>query len=201
MNAANIISTPLKYLDKAVNGLRDLGLMPAKPDEAPILVLIEQVSDLDEEKSVAIARTLSHTTIFNEVVREQITQMNVGERYEKITAAFNSIRDDAKSMVDQLDDGKISTMERLQNLWMKVTRGDIPDRFRKIKDTYLDVTNDTNDQIARETKILESYKDFRVALKEAQVMAFQLLKKAEAEVENSQRASGFCIQSRRKRYG
>jgi hypothetical protein len=183
MSTTSIVSTPLKYLDKAVNGLRDLGLMPAKPNEAPIMALIEQVSDLDEEKSVAIARTLSHTTVFNEVVREQIAQMKVGERYEKITDAFNSIRDDAKSMVDQLDDGKISTMERLQNLWMRFTRGDIPDRFRKIKDTYLDVTGDTKDQIERETKILESYKDFRVALKEAQVMAFQLLKKAEAEVE------------------
>jgi hypothetical protein len=183
MSTTSIVSTPLKYLDKAVNGLRDLGLMPAKPNEAPIMALIEQVSDLDEEKSVAIARTLSHTTVFNEVVREQITQMKVGERYEKITDAFNSIRDDAKSMVDQLDDGKISTMERLQNLWMRFTRGDIPDRFRKIKDTYIDVTGDTKDQIERETKILESYKDFRVALKEAQVMAFQLLKKAEAEVE------------------
>ncbi|MFZ0725913.1 MAG: hypothetical protein WAO07_20210 [Desulfobacterales bacterium] len=183
MSATSIVSTPLKYLDKAVNGLRDLGLMPAKPDEAPIMALIEQVSDLDEDKALAIARTLSHTTVFNEVVREQITQMRVGERYEKITDAFNSIRDDAKSMVDQLDDGKISTMERLQNLWMKVTRGDIPNRFRKIKDTYIDVTSDTKDQIERETKILESYKDFRTALKEAQVMAFQLLKKAEAEVE------------------
>jgi PAS domain-containing protein len=183
MSTTNIVSTPLKYLDKAVNGLRDLGIMPAKPNEAPIMALIEQVSDLDEEKALAIARTLSHTTVFNEVVREQISQMKVGERYEKITDAFNSIRDDAKSMVDQLDDGKISTMERLQNLWMRFTRGDIPNRFRKIKDTYLDVTTDTKDQIERETKILESYKDFRVALKEAQVMAFQLLKKAEAEVE------------------
>ena len=183
MSTTSIVSTPLKYLDKAVNGLRDLGLMPEKPEEAPIMALIEQVSDLDEEKALAIARTLSHTTVFNEVVREQITQMKVGERYEKITDAFNSIRDDAKSMVDQLEDGKISTMERLQNLWMRFTRGDIPNRFRKIKDTYLDVTTDTKDQIERETKILESYKDFRVALKEAQVMAFQLLKKAEAEVE------------------
>jgi hypothetical protein len=183
MSTTSIVSTPLKYLDKAVNGLRDLGIMPAKTDEAPIMVLIEQVSGLDEEKALAIARTLSHTTVFNEVVREQITQMKVGERYEKITDAFNSIRDDAKSMVDQLDDGRISTMERLQNLWMKVTRGDIPNRFRKIKDTYLDVSSDTKDQIEREVKILESYKDFRVALKEAQVMAFQLLKKSEAEVE------------------
>ncbi|NIS54904.1 MAG: cell surface protein, partial [Phycisphaerae bacterium] len=185
MSASNVISTPLKYLDKAVNGLRDLGLLPEKPDEAPIVALIEQISDLDEEKAVAIARTLGYTTVFNEVVREQITQMKVGERYEKITGAFNSIRDDAKSMVDQLEDGKISTMEKLQNLWMKVTRGDIPDRFRKIKDTYLDVTGDTKDQIGREEKILESYKDFRGALKEAQVMAFQLLKKAEASVEGA----------------
>jgi hypothetical protein len=183
MSTTSIVSTPLKYLDKAVNGLRDLGLMPEKPEEAPIMALIEQVSDLDEEKALAIARTLSHTTVFNEVVREQITQMKVGERYEKITDAFNSIRDDAKSMVDQLEDGKISTMERLQNLWMRFTRGDIPDRFRKIKDTYLDVTTDTKDQMEREAKILESYKDFRVALKEAQVLAFQLLKKAEVELQ------------------
>ena len=183
MSTTSIVSTPLKYLDKAVNRLRDLGLMPAKPDEAPITALIEQVSDLDEEKALAIARTLSHTSVFNEVVREQITQMKVGERYERITDAFNSIRDDAKSMVDQLDDGKISTFERLQNAWMKLTRGDIPNRFSKIKDTYLDVSADTKDQIERETNIIESYKDFRVALKEAQVLAFQLLKKAEGEVE------------------
>ncbi len=183
MPTTSIVSTPLKYLDKAVNSLRDLGLMPAKPDEAPITALIAQVSDLDEGKSLAIARTLSHTSVFNEVVREQITQMRVGERYEKITEAFNSIRDDAKSMVVQLDDGKISTFEKLQNTWMKLTRGDIPDRFSKIKDTYLDVSADTKDQIERETKILESYKDFRVALKEAQVLAFQLLKMAASEVE------------------
>jgi hypothetical protein len=183
MSPTSIASTPLRYLDKAVNGLRDLGLMPERPHEAPITALIEQVSDLDEEKTLAIARTLSHTTVFNEVVREQITQMKVGERYEKITEAFNSIRDDAKAMVDQLDDGKISTMERLQNAWMRLTRGDIPNRFGKIKDTYLDVSADTKDQIEREAKILDSYKDFRVALKEAQVLAFQLLKKAESEVE------------------
>jgi hypothetical protein len=182
MSTTDVIRTPLKYLDKAVNGLRDLGLLPAQTDEAPIVALIQQISDLDEEKAVAIARTLNHTTLFNEVVREHIAQMKVGERYEKITEAFNSIRDDAKSMVDQLEDGKISTMEKVQNLWVKVTRGDIPDRFRKIKDTYLDVAADTKEQIARENTILESYKDFRVALKEAQVLAFQLLKKSEETV-------------------
>ena len=74
MNATHVISTPLRYLDKALNGLRDLGLMPEKPDEMPVVALINQISDLDEEKTIAIARTLSNTTVFNEVVREQITR-------------------------------------------------------------------------------------------------------------------------------
>ncbi len=183
MNAKNVLSSPLRYLDKALNGLRDLGLMPQKPDEMPVITLINQISDLDEEKTVAIARTLSNTTVFNEVVREQITAMNVGERYETITKSFDSIRDDAKSMVEQLDDGKIDTMERLSNFWMKVTRGDIPSRFNKIKKTYMEVSADTKDQMERENLILESYRDFRGALKESQVMAFQVLKKAETQVE------------------
>ena len=183
MNAKNVLSSPLRYLDKAMNGLRDLGLMPQKPDEMPVITLINQISDLDEEKTVAIARTLSSTTVFNEVVREQITAMNVGQRYETITKAFDSIRDDAKSMVEQLDDGKIDTMERLSNFWMKVTRGDIPSRFNEIKKTYLEVSADTKDQMERENQILESYRDFRGALKESQVMAFQVLKKAETQVE------------------
>jgi len=183
MNTKNVLSSPLRYLDKALNGLRDLGLMPQKPDEMPVIALINQISDLDEEKTVAIARTLSNTTVFNEVVREQITAMNVGERYETITQSFDSIRDDAKSMVEQLEDGKIDTMERLSNFWMKVTRGDIPSRFNKIKETYLEVSADTKDQMERENLILESYRDFRGALKESQVMAFQVLKKAETQVE------------------
>jgi len=183
MNAKNVLSSPLRYLDKALNGLRDLGLMPEKPDEMPIIALINKISELDEEKTVAIARTLSHTTVFNEVVREQITALKVGERYETITEAFDSIRDDAKSMVEQLDDGKINTTERLSNFWMKVTRGDIPSRFRKIKKTYLEVSADTKDQMEREHQILESYRDFRGALKESQVFAFQVLKKAETAVE------------------
>ncbi len=149
----------------------------------PVIALINQISDLDEEKTIAIARTLSNTTVFNEVVREQITAMNVGERYETITSAFNSIRDDAKSMVEQLDDGKIDTLERLSNFWMKTTRGDIPSRFRKIKKTYLEVSAETKDQMAREGQILESYRDFRGALKASQVTAFQVLKKAETAVE------------------
>jgi hypothetical protein len=62
---------------------------------------------------------------------------------------------------------------------MKVTRGDMSDRFEKIKRVYLDVAKDSKDQIAREQLILNAYQDFRGALKEAEVLAFEILKKAE----------------------
>jgi hypothetical protein len=178
--------TPIQYLDKAMTRLRDLGLVPEKTEEAPIVALLNRVSDLDEDKVVAIARTLSQASLFNQVVREQVAAMELGERYNRITEAFNSIRDDAKTMVQQIEDGKIDTWERLQNMWAKATRGDIAGRFDKIKQTYLEVAKDTNDQIEREQIILSAYQDFRGAIKEAEILALQVLKTAERELEAKQ---------------
>ena len=172
--------TTLQYLDKAMNQLRDLGLMPETVEEAPVLTLLKRISDIDEEKSVTIARTLSQASVFNDVVREQVSLMTIGERYEEITEAFNSIRDDAKSMVQQVEDGKIDTFERLGNVWMKVTRGDIATRFDHIKTTYLDVAGDSREQIERERIILNAYQDFRGAIKESEIHALDILQKAEA---------------------
>jgi hypothetical protein len=118
--------------------------------------------------------------VFNDIIREQVSQMRIGQRYEKITEAFNSIRDDAKRMVDQLEDGKVDTFERVNNIWMKVTRGDIASRFDDIKQTYLEVAHDSRDQIEREGVILEAYQDFRGAIKQSEIYALDVLKQAEA---------------------
>ena len=178
----NVVVSPMKHLDKAMNGLRDLGLVPEKTDDAPIIALIEQISDLDEEKTIAIARTLNQASLFNRVVREQIDAMRIGQRYEDITNSFNSIREDAKSMVEQLEDGKIDTFERIGNVWMKVTRGDIPRRFEEIKEVYLEVAADSKDQLQREQLVLGAYQDFRGALKESEVLALEVLKQAEEQL-------------------
>ena len=180
--------TPLKYLDKALGVLRNLGLVKQEPAPAPVVALIDRIAHLEPDKAAAIARTLTQASLFNEVVREQIQAMKVGERYQAITGAFDSIRDDAKRMVQQIADSKIDTLERMSNIWMKVTRGDIPSRFAKIKATYLDVAKDTKDQIQREQTILRAYADFRVALKEAQVLGFELLKQAETALQGSKTA-------------
>ena len=187
-DAQAITATPLKYLDTALDKLNELGLVPEKTDEAPIVALIEKISDLDEPKAIAIARTLNQASLFNEVVREQIEAMKISQRYEDIANAFSSIRNDAKSMVDQLEDGKIDFGERVANIWMKITRGDIPKRFQEIKETYLEVAADTRDQIDREQVILDAYRDFRGALKESEVLAADILNKAEAELELAKQA-------------
>jgi len=172
------VRPPLQYLDKASGALRDLGLMPEKIEPAPINALLEKISDLDQDKIALIARTLGQTEVFNGVVREQTSKMEIGERYQGITNGFNSIRDDAKRLVDQVADGKLDIMERGTNMWMKIARGDIADRFDKIRKTYLSVTKETKNQIERESKILDAYRDYRGALKHAEVMALEVLKKA-----------------------
>lgn len=177
--------TALQYFDRAINRLRDLGIVPEKSEEAPVVALLNRLTELDEASVTAIARTLSQASLFNEVVREQVSAMTLGERYEEITDAFNSIRDDAKSMVEQVEDGKIDTFERIGNMWMKATRGDIAHRFDKIKDTYLEVAADSKDQIERELTILEAYQDFRGAMKSSEVLALDILKKAEGHWETA----------------
>jgi len=174
------MSKTFTYLDKAMSQIRDLGLMPEEVDEAPVVSLLEKLTDIDETKIISIARTLSQASVFNDIVREQVSAMSIGDRYETITESFDSIRSDAKRMVEQLDDGQVDTFERINNVWMKVTRGDIASRFDKVKEIYLDVAADSRDQIERERVILEAYEDFRGAIKQSEIYALDVLKQAEA---------------------
>ena len=178
----------MQYLDKATTALRDLGIVPPKVEDAPINALLQKISDLDQDKIAIIARTLGQAGVFNEVVREQTQAVEIGERYQQIGQAFNSIRDDSKKMVDQIADSKIDLLERVNNIWMKISRGDIADRFDAIKKTYLEVTSSTREQIEREQIILDSYRDFRGALKQAEVLALEVLREAEKKLDVAKQA-------------
>jgi hypothetical protein len=182
VSSSVIVKSPMQYLDQATGALRQMGLMPVKVEEAPINALLQRISDLDQDKITIIARTLGQASVFNEVVRDQTQAVEIGQRYQEIAHAFNSIRDDSKKMVDQIADSKIDLFERVTNVWMKISRGDIADRFDDIKAKYLDVTSSTKDQIEREQVILDAYRDFRGALKQAEVLALDVLKKAEVKL-------------------
>ena len=188
-------TSALQYLDRAMASLRDMGLLPSMTEQAPIAALLESITDLAPDKIAVISRTLNQASVFNDVVRNEVASMTIGTRYEEITDAFNSIRDDAKGMVDQMSDGKLSTGERLKNIWMKVRRGDIADRFDGIRQTYLGVARDTKDQIDREHRIFNAYADFRGALKQAQVHALEVLEIAEKKLAGAKAALNAANQS------
>lgn len=180
--------SPLQYLDRALGKLREIGITPETETDAPINALLEQISDLSPDKILIITRTLGQASHFNQVVRTQVQQMDIGERYELITDAFNTIRDDAKTLVDQLADGKISFTENLSNKWRDMRRGTISDRFDDIRKTYKEVAGATRDQIEREQTILEAYRDFRGALKQAEVQALEILNLAGGKLDAAKAA-------------
>ena len=169
------------YLERAVSALTALGIsFPVS--EAPVLAVLERTAKYDNNRVTAIAATLQQSSVFNAAVRDQIQGMDISTRYANISDGFNSIRADAQQMVEWVADGKLDMKERLQMGWMKVRRGSIPDRFNTIRDDYLAVAKSSNDQIQRESTILEAYQDFRMALKTAEVDAQEVLKIAEIAV-------------------
>jgi hypothetical protein len=174
--------TPLAYLDRALATVTDLGIKPKPTDDEPIVALLDQIALIDHDKVAIIGRTLAEASTFNEIVRNEVAGMEIGNRYNKIVDSFNSIRKDSKGLVDQLSDGRIDPWERATNVWMKVVRGDIADRFDGIRDTYLDVAKETRNQIRREAKILKAYRDYRGAYKQAQVLAMEVLEAADARL-------------------
>lgn len=164
------------YLDRALTGLRTLGINLLQPvPDAPVLVLLDRVAQYDTAKVTAIAAVLQQSTTFNSVVREQIAGMDISTRFMDITQSFTSIREDAAAMAGWMDDGRLDTLEKLKLSWMNLRRGSIPSRFSEIRENYLQVCKSANDQISRETVILEAYLDFRMAMKAAEVDAQQVL--------------------------
>ncbi|MCM2372427.1 cell surface protein [Aporhodopirellula aestuarii] len=162
------------YLDRALETLKKFG---GAKNEAPqeLITLLEDVKYLDEAKVLAIAEVIKHMSSFNALVRENVESVEIGNRYMDIAQMFDSIRDDSKRLIAQLDDGKISGTEKVSNWWMKMRRGTPSDRFEQIVEVYGAVAKDTKAALKSEEQIMDAYIDFRFALKESEVLARELL--------------------------
>ena len=164
-----------KYLDDAIKVLKKFGVDSKNAAPQELITLLESVKHIDEAKVLAIADVIQHMGAFNALVRENVESIKVGNRYMQITQEFDSVREDSKRLIAQLDDGKISGTEKIANWWMKIRRGTPNDRFEKIVEIYGDVAKDTKEALKSEEQIMDAYIDFRFALKEAEVLARELL--------------------------
>lgn len=186
-------SQVIPYIDRAVQLLNKIGIIIKPQADAPILKLLDNVAEIDKNRVIAIARTLQQQSAFNQVVREQIDGVEVSQRYTKIVNHFDSIRTDMEKMLGWLDDGRLDFFERIKIGWMKLQRGSIPDRFNLIKKTYLQVSQETGNQIEREHIILNAYQDFRFGLKQAQITAEELVQLATARLEECKNKLSLAI--------
>ncbi len=186
--ATKATSSVQKYLDQALTVLQRYGILPKQDAPPQLTKLLEEVRHVDEPKVMTIARTVQYMQSFNAMVRDNVEDVQVGNRYLDISQQFDSIRDDSKNLIAQLDDGKISFTERVSNLWMRLRRGTPSDRFQKIAEIYKAVTNDTQTQLQKEAAIMEGYIDFRFALKEAEIVARELLDKQTVTADGSRAA-------------
>jgi hypothetical protein len=176
-----------KYLDSAIGVLNKYGIVPRKDqDTSKLASLLQDVVSVNEPKVLAVAKTLEYMGSFNELVRDNVGDMRVAGRYAEITDMFDSIRDDSKNLVAQMEDGKINMREKMGNLWMKITRGTPHNRFNKIVKLYNQVYEDTKGQLEKEDAIMDSYIDFRFALKNAEILAQEVLKEQETNLKNSE---------------
>lgn len=184
-----------KYLDKAVGVLEKFGITSEEEVPAELIRLLEEVRHVDEAKALAIAKTIKHMSTFNRLVRENVENINVGNRYLLISQMFDSVREDSKKLIGQLDDGKIGVGEKIANLWMRLQRGTPHARFEEIVDVYRDVCAETKNQLVREQTIMDGYIDFRFALKESEILARELL---EAQLPHLEKAKDALAASQAK---
>lgn len=168
-----------KYLDGALEVLKKVGVDITKAGESQLVQILDGIKQVNEPKILAIAQTVRYMGSFSEMVRDRVKNMNVDDRYNDITEAFSSIREDSKTLIEQLEDGKIDRKEKLRNWWMRIRRGTPHDRFEKIKDKYLGVSKDTKEQLDNEIEIIEAYQDFRLALKGGEILTKEVLQEQE----------------------
>lgn len=175
-----------KYLNNAVQVLEKFaGSIVPHEETSKLVTLLEDVKSIDEPNVIAIADTVRYMSRFNALVRDNVGNMTFADRYNDITEMFTSIREDVKTMIGHMEDGKIDYKEKMWNVWMKLNRGTPHKRFEKIIKIYNAVSDDTKKQIDKENAIIEAYVDFRMALKAAEKIAYDVYNKQRVNLDKA----------------
>jgi hypothetical protein len=180
-------SNAVKYLEQGLQNLKDAAIVVNKDTtlEASTSALVAKVAEYDQNNAITISRILSYSSTFNEMIRTQLSNMDVANRYNQVTSLFDSIREDTRKQVILAESGKVSIFDKL-GLWFgDFRRGSVAKRFNNIKNIYSDVSSALKDQLDREQVILDSYQSFRLSMKEAELAAYEIFQAIDAKREEA----------------
>jgi hypothetical protein len=168
-------------LQRAIDKIKDLNLTLRIPEAQPIAKIIERIEDVDQAKATVIARTLSTMQAFDDLVSEKLEGSNYSDRFNKVTSGFNSIIADSKRQVFQEEKGGANFGDRVSNVYMKLTRGDVADRFIGIEHIYSDVIDESGKTLDLQRGILDAYVDARASLKEGEIAALEMFEQVKQQ--------------------
>jgi hypothetical protein len=161
-------------LQLAIDKIKDLKLVLVEPTEQPIVKIIEKIADIDSDNAFLVARSVTAMQGFDALVSESLQATNYGDRFNGITEAFNGILEYAQRQIAQEEKGGPSVTDRVGNIIIKFTKGDIADRFKGIETLYNSVVSDAGKTVTLQEGILDAYSLARLSLKEAEVAALQI---------------------------
>lgn len=180
--------TMQNYLDNAMAVLDNLGIVPKEGSESKLATLLQDVIHVDEPKVLAIAKVLKYKSTFNELARNNIKDVRIADRFGDILRLSDSISEDMKTLLTQLEDGVIDNKEKFQNAWMRLTRGTTAQRYDKIIRIFKNVSSDTENQLKREKATINGYIDISFALKDAATTSYEVLKTQENNLKQVEEA-------------
>ncbi len=166
-----------QYMDAATRVLKDYGInFTTTSDEVSTEFpkLLEDITDIDEPKVLAISQAVSLIPQYNNLVRENVGDITVARRYEAINEIFSNLIDDSKMLVNHAEKGG-GLVAKLEQHWMRFRRGDINSRYDAVIEVGREVMSDTKTQITKEQTILDGYSQFRLALRGTEQMAYEVL--------------------------
>jgi hypothetical protein len=177
-----IVAITGSRLQKAIDKIKDLSLTLTIPAVQPIAKVIERIEDVDQAKAVVIARTLAAMQAFDALVSEKLEGSDYSDRFNVVTTGFNSIIQDSTRQVLQEERGGAGFGDRVGNIYMKLTRGDIADRFVKIEEVYREVITESGKTLDLQRGILDAYVDARASLKEGEIAASEIFERIAEQV-------------------
>ncbi len=176
---------PRNKLHKARRALQLIGVTVEVDSKAQAATLsqIKELEDLGPDETAHLVEVVQSMNAFDQLVSDNLRQMNVGERHNDIAENFESIIKDLerkiRSASGEANMGQ-KLFDKIQDRFNAFRRGDIKERFEKIKVAYESVFADSGKQIEHEMAILDAYRDYREALRDSMYIAESLKDKATA---------------------
>lgn len=148
--------------------------------------LLHELLPFGDTELNAIISTMRDVDQITDIISENLEDMVVSDGHIKIAKNFDSIRKDSQRIYKQIESGNISSFANMRDSWMKATRGDIPSRFRKIREEADKVNKASDETLTRLNAMTKGYEQARLGLQGAVMLAEGIMKRAHAALEVEQ---------------